>query len=70
MWRTPVVSSAIASIGYDEERKMLEVEFNSGSVYRYFDVPPDTHLEFITAPSHGRYFDQYVRDVFDFEQVQ
>lgn len=70
MWRSPVVSSAIKSIGYDPERKVLEIEFNSGSVYQYFDVSPDTHRQLVTTQSHGTYFEHHVRDVFDYRQVQ
>lgn len=35
MEREPVVSSNIASIGYDENNNILEVEFNNGNVYEY-----------------------------------
>jgi hypothetical protein len=39
--REPVSSSVIAAIGYDEEREVLEVEFTSGTVYRYLRVSLD-----------------------------
>jgi hypothetical protein len=70
VWREPVVSSAIRSVGYDPERCVLEIEFNSGSVYQYFGVPPDTHRQLMDAASRGKYFEQFVRDVFDYRQVQ
>ncbi|MGB7894279.1 MAG: KTSC domain-containing protein [Microcoleus sp.] len=35
----PVESSMIQSAGYDEESYTLEVVFNSGKTYRYFEVP-------------------------------
>ena len=41
MKRVPVDSSAITSIGYDTEEQTLEVEFSSGTVYRYLRVPAD-----------------------------
>lgn len=34
-------SSAIMSVGYNAEHKILEVEYNSGSVYRAYDVEPE-----------------------------
>jgi len=38
--RSRVVSSSVAAVGYDEESRILEVEFVDGRVYRYVDVPP------------------------------
>jgi len=53
--RMPVVSSNVASIGYDETSMILEVEFKSGSVYRYFDIDESTWGDFLSAPSKGRF---------------
>ncbi len=58
--RTPVRSSALRSVGY--EQRVLEVEFTNGAVYQYFDVPPEVYRGLMAAESHGRYFDQHVRD--------
>lgn len=35
----PVVSEAVASIGYDEEPQEVYVEFNNGRTYVYLGVP-------------------------------
>lgn len=61
MKREPVQSSALASIGYDAETRTLEVEFSSGTVYRYFRVPATVAEGLCKAQSRGRYFDQVVR---------
>ncbi len=59
--RTPVSSSAIRSVGYDEPRHTLEIEFNNGDVYEYFDVPEHVFNGLMNADSHGRYFHRHVR---------
>ena len=59
--RTPVRSSALRSVGYDQEQRVLEIEFTGGAVYQYFDVPPEVHRGLMAAESHGRYFNQRVR---------
>ncbi|GAB16798.1 hypothetical protein GOEFS_014_00400 [Gordonia effusa NBRC 100432] len=64
MRRNPVSSSSLASVGYDETTRTLEVEFNSGSAYQYFDVPMSTYTELTTADSIGRYFVEHVRDAY------
>ena len=60
--RTPVRSSVIAAVGYDAETAVLEVEFRSGDVYRYFAVPPSVHRALIEADSPGAYFNKNVSD--------
>ncbi len=69
MMRADVVSSALRSVGYDREARVLEVQFVSGTVYRYADVPADVHEALMSAPSHGRYFHQAVRDRFAYRRV-
>lgn len=56
MERNPVKSSNISTVGYDKESKELEVEFTSGGVYSFKDVPKEKYEEMIKAPSAGRYF--------------
>jgi hypothetical protein len=55
MKREPVESSMIASVGYDPETKVLEVEFNSGMVYAYYDVPQEEYDGLMAASSKGSY---------------
>lgn len=70
MYREPVASEALRSVGYDPDRRLLEIEFASGIVYRYFDVPPELHVGLMTVASHGSYFAAYIRDAgFEFEQA-
>ncbi|GAA5136140.1 KTSC domain-containing protein [Alloalcanivorax gelatiniphagus] len=69
MERISVSSSNIASIGYDEGEKILEVEFLNGGVYQYFDVPQETYEGFINAESHGKFLWAYVRGVFPCQEV-
>ncbi len=58
--RSPVSSSAFRSVGYDEDREILEVEFTNGAVFRYFDVPYEVHRGLMAAESLGRHFHQHV----------
>ncbi len=62
MERKAVTSSAIASIGYEESSGTLEIEFRTGTVYRYENVPENVYQGLVTASSKGLYFDQHVRD--------
>jgi len=69
MRREPVESDALLSVGYDPDRRILEIEFNSGKIYRYFDVPEEIYAGLMTAASHGEFFSDHIRDAgFDYEQ--
>jgi len=69
MDRTPVSSSNIRSIGYDSDSGTLEIEFNSGPVYQYFDVPQCEYDGLMTASSHGTYFNASIRHTFRFVRL-
>jgi hypothetical protein len=60
--RTPVTSSNLQSVGYDEESRTLTIEFRNGTVYEYADVPSEVHDELMNAESHGRYFHRRIRE--------
>jgi hypothetical protein len=59
MQRTRVDSTSIASIGYWEARRELEIEFReNGRVYCYFDVPKVEYAAFMIAESKGTYLNE------------
>lgn len=60
MERTPVVSSNVASVGYDPETSTLEIQFKSGGIYQYPGVDPNTHLSLMGAESIGRFVNQNI----------
>ena len=51
MIRTPVISSRIRSVGW--ENNTLEVEFKDGAVYQYHGVTKSEYNDFINSPSLG-----------------
>ena len=56
-------------MGYDDSTAVLEVEFVSGEVYRYFAVPPSVHRALLAAESAGRFFREHIRDVYPSEHL-
>ena len=69
MERTRVKSSVVAGIGYVPEEQVLEIEFRTGRVYLYFDVPPFVHARLLKARSIGRYFNEMIRDHYRSEEL-
>lgn len=62
MERQPVTSSNLASVGYDPDSETLEVEFLSGRVYEYYNVPQFIYDRLLEAPSLGQFFNYEIRD--------
>jgi steroid delta-isomerase-like uncharacterized protein len=64
----PVVSSDIASVGYDEALQTLEIEFKATGVYRYFSVPASVAAELRATPSPGKFFLQNIKGKYAWEK--
>jgi hypothetical protein len=62
--RQPVHSHALAAVGYSKRLHALEVEFVSGAVYRYSNVPPQIYRDFLSATSKAQFYDANVRGHF------
>jgi len=60
MDRKNIDSSMIRGIGYDTDNSTLEIEFNSGAVWQYFDFPESSWYEFDASDSKGKFF---LRDI-------
>jgi hypothetical protein len=69
MERTPVTSSNISAIGYDEDSQILEVEFTNGAVYHYSPVPAGEYEGFMGADSKGRYLHSNIKNRYPFVKL-
>lgn len=69
MERTPVESSNISSIGYHENSQTLEIEFHSGAVYQYFDVPSAVYEQMMAADSKGQFLAQHIKGNYRYVKV-
>ena len=59
-------SSVIRSWTYDEAAHRLAIEFVSGRLYAYHDVPPRIAEGMRKAISKGSFFNRRIRDRFRF----
>jgi len=53
---TPVTSSLIKAVGYNEEREELHVQFRKGGTYTYQGVTRPVYDALMEAPSIGHFF--------------
>lgn len=69
MERKSIESSMIRSIGFDPDSSVLEIEFNSGAIWQYFDFPESEWYEFENAESQGKYFNREIVNQYTESQV-
>jgi hypothetical protein len=69
MRRDFVASTNVTSIGYDPNSETLELEFQNGIVYQYYNVPPSIYEALMSAPSKGQFINSQVKDRFPYARV-
>lgn len=65
MKRDAVKSTTMRSVGYQRGRRILEIEFQSGTVYQYLEVPQEVYGRLARAESKGQYFNDEIRDSYE-----
>ncbi len=63
MNRKPIDSKMARSIGYSEVASVLEIEFQSGEIWQYHNVPEKIYLEMLDGKL-GKLFHEKVRGKF------
>jgi KTSC domain len=69
MNRTAVESTTLATVAYDDDRELLQLEFRSRAIYQYSGVPAAVYQSLLQAPSMGGYFNRVIRGRFPYALV-
>jgi hypothetical protein len=64
-----VDSSNVAAVGYDEGSSTLQVEFNNGAAYQYFDIPESIFEGLRDADSVGAYLAAHIKGSYRYSKV-
>ncbi len=62
-------STVIQHICYFPDTHILRVEFLSGLIYDYKNVPPEVYKSLKIAGSKGRFLNFYIKGKFEFDRV-
>lgn len=65
-----VESSMVSAVGYDREKKVLEIMFRKGSTWRYLGVPRSVYQRLCKADSIGGFMRDEILDVYEAERVR
>ena len=68
-WIETPDSSNVARYRYDAKRHVLTVEFNSGGIYNYYDVPQVMYERMNGASSKGQFHAQNIKGTYRFARA-
>ena len=66
----PVDSSNLDWIAYDKDKEDLYIQFRSGGLYVYHDVPYNIFDGLLTAGSKGRYHNMKIKWKYKYEKLK
>jgi hypothetical protein len=69
MERVELQSTSLKAATYQEQGAVLELEFQSGAIYRYSGVPDPVYQGLLSAESKGQYFNQHIRNHFPYTKI-
>ena len=62
-------STVVAHFRYDPVKLVLTVQFVSGLVYEYLDVPENVYEELRISRSKGIYLNKYIKGNFEYKKI-
>lgn len=65
-----VESDFIDAIGYSCNDESLLIQMNGKDLYRYNNVDEEEFTLMLSADSAGTYFNQYIKDMYDYEKLE
>ena len=69
MQRKALASTAVVSVGYDDATLVLEIEFSSGRIYQYSEVPRGVYEWLLRTPSKGSYVARMINDRYPYRDI-
>jgi len=63
-----VDSRLLTWVTYFPDQRRLQLQFRSGEVYDYSEVPPEICRELLASESKGGYFNRHIRNRFPTQQ--
>lgn len=67
--RIDVSDYQIASIGYDDRKLKLQVEFHNLIIRDFFEVPRDVFEKFVCSDNIDNFFQSHIENYFESDRV-
>ena len=66
----PVKSKMLAAVAYNDDWRQLYLQFRSGEIYCYRDVPAEEHQGLLAADSKGEYARSHVFNRYSYQRIR
>lgn len=70
MERKRVDSGSIRSVGYEDRTRTLEIEFTSGTIMQYQNVPAEIYRRFVAAPALTSFFRDRIEEDYPAKRIR
>jgi KTSC domain len=70
MHRTAIAANGIAQVGYEDGSEILEIEFTSGKVFQFFNVPPKMFHQLMDTQFKEFYYQNNIHDRFPYKRIE
>jgi len=70
MNRTTVGSPGIAQVGYEEGSEILEIEFVSGKVYDFYNVPLKLYEQLLKSTTKELFYEANILVRFPYKRIE
>ena len=65
-----VKSVNIISVGYDEEKELLKIEFKLEIIYHYYGVPMGEFVSFLKTDDIDHYFFNFIANRYHYDEIR
>ena len=69
MQRVTVASGTLMSVGYEAATSTLELEFSTGEVMQFYNVPLSVYIALTKAASKSDYYHHNIKPLYESKQV-
>jgi hypothetical protein len=70
MERILVNSNELKSVGYDPSKRTLEIEFVTGEILQYIDIPERIYQGLLRTESQGKYINALIKNIYRSNQIK
>ena len=70
MHRTAVTANGINQVGYEDGSEILEIEFSSGKVFQFFNVPSKMFQQLMDTPHKEFFYERNIHERFPYQRIE
>jgi hypothetical protein len=69
MVRIDIPSESLRSVGYDPQKRILEIEFIPDGIIQYYQVPEKAYAGLLNAKSNDEYFINKIKYIYPYKRI-